>query len=169
MNLKILPIVLLISFLFFGQTSKASNQVNNTIDSIIVLKSQRLMLLMKEGEIAKSYRISLGKNPIGNKTTEGDKKTPEGLYYIEYKKSDSKFYKALKISYPNEQDRQRSASLGVPPGGLIMIHGLPNDMESIGKFHRRIDWTDGCIAVTNEEIDEIWDMVPIGIPVYISP
>lgn len=148
-------------------------QIANTstikVDNIVVLKSHRIMFLMKEGNIVKTYRISLGKNPEGHKSVEGDKRTPEGLYFIEYKKVDSKFYKALKISYPNEQDRLKASNLGLSPGGLIMIHGLPKDKESLGRFHRRIDWTDGCIAVTNEEIDEIWEMVSEGTPIFLKP
>ncbi|MFQ3573852.1 MAG: L,D-transpeptidase family protein [Thermodesulfovibrionales bacterium] len=135
----------------------------------MVLKSYRLMFLMNNGDIIKTYRISLGKNPTGHKTKEGDKKTPEGLYFIESRKPDSKYYKALKISYPNDEDRRRAQAMGFSPGGMIMIHGLPKDLESVGKMHRRLDWTDGCIGVTNEEIDEIWDLVPDGIPIYIKP
>ncbi|MCX8026673.1 MAG: L,D-transpeptidase family protein [Thermodesulfovibrionales bacterium] len=140
-----------------------------TADLIVVLKSYRLMFLMNQGEIIKTYRISLGKDPVGHKTKEGDKKTPEGLYFIESRKSDSKYYKALKISYPNDADRQRAQSMGFSPGGMIMIHGLPKELETVGKMHRRLDWTDGCIGVTNEEIDEIWNLVPDGIPIYIKP
>lgn len=138
-------------------------------DLIVVLKSYRLMFLMNKGEIIKTYRISLGKEPIGHKFKEGDKKTPEGLYFIESRKADSKYYKALKISYPNDNDRQKAQAMGFSPGGMIMIHGLPKDLESVGKMHRRLDWTDGCIGVTNDEIDEIWSLVPDGIPIYIKP
>ncbi|MCX8070775.1 MAG: L,D-transpeptidase family protein [Thermodesulfovibrionales bacterium] len=160
-------LTLVFVFIIFSPHIAITSTIN--IDNIVVLKSHRIMLMMKEGDIVKSYRISLGKEPKGHKTSEGDKKTPEGLYFIEYKKADSKFYKALKISYPNEQDRLKASSLGLSPGGLIMIHGLPKDKETLGRFHRRIDWTDGCIAVTNEEIDEIWEMVSVGTPVFISP
>lgn len=139
------------------------------IDSIVVFKAQRLMLLIKDGAIVKSYRISLGKDPIGHKVKEGDKKTPEGLYYIESRKQDSRYYKALKISYPNETDRQRAERLNVSPGGLIMIHGLPKELEDVGRLHRRLDWTDGCIAVTNEEMDEIWNLVKENTPILIRP
>ncbi len=140
-----------------------------TIDSVLVIKKQRIMMLLKGGDIVKTYRISLGKDPVGHKVKEGDKKTPEGTYYIESRKADSKYYRALKISYPNETDRQKASDMGVSPGGLIMIHGLPKDLESVGRSHRLLDWTDGCIAVTNEEMDQLWDLVPVGIPVIIQP
>jgi murein L,D-transpeptidase YafK len=140
-----------------------------TIDSIVVHKRQKTMLLLRDGNIVKAYRIALGKDPVGHKVKEGDKKTPEGTYYIESRKADSKYYKALKISYPNETDRQRASEMGVLPGGLIMIHGLPQDLESVGRLHRLLDWTDGCIAVTNQEMDQLWDLVPVGVPVIIQP
>jgi murein L,D-transpeptidase YafK len=138
-------------------------------DRIVVLKSKRLMLLMSEGKIIRAYKIALGKNPVGPKTCAGDKKTPEGVYKIDSKKSDSKFYKALHISYPNEDDIRRSQKVCSSPGGEVMIHGLPNGKGKIGKLHRTIDWTDGCIAVTNKEMDEIWDLVPDGTPIEIKP
>ncbi len=164
-------LILVFLFIVFAVVNvfDVSDVFASPVDSIVILKKQRIMLLMKEGDIVKSYRISLGKDPIGHKIKEGDKKTPEGIYYIESRKPDSKYYRALKISYPNEQDRVRAAELGVSPGGLIMIHGLPKELESVGRLHRRLDWTDGCIAVTNEEMDELWGMVYEGTAVFIKP
>jgi len=138
-------------------------------DLIVVIKSKRVMFLMKEGKIIKAYRIALGKNPEGKKTIQGDGKTPEGRYYIVGRNPNSNFYKSLKISYPNEFDYERALKLGANPGGDIAIHGLSKKVEFLGKYHIIDDWTEGCIAVTNEEMDEIWNLVPDGIPIEILP
>jgi murein L,D-transpeptidase YafK len=139
-------------------------------DKIIVIKSKRLMLLMNNAEILKAYRISLGKHPVGHKTRKGDEKTPEGIYVIDSRITDSKFYLALHISYPNDSDIKNAQGLGVDPGGDIVIHGLPNGLgKKIGKLHRLTDWTDGCIAVTNSEMVEIWQLVPDGTTIEIKP
>jgi murein L,D-transpeptidase YafK len=140
-----------------------------TADLVIVIKSKRVMFLMKEGKILKAYRVALGKNPSGRKTSQGDGKTPEGRYYIVGRNPNSSFYKALKISYPNEKDIEQAARLKVNPGGGIMIHGLSKKVEYLGKYHIIDDWTEGCIAVTNEEMDEIWRMVPDGTTIEILP
>jgi len=154
-----------IVFLFSPTLSYA----NELADLIVVMKSKRVMLLMKEGKVLKAYRISLGKVPVGKKTVQGDGKTPEGRYYIEGRNPHSNFYKSLKISYPNEEDLLRATRLGINPGGSIMIHGLSKKVEYLGKYHILDDWTEGCIAVTNEEMDEIWQIVPDGTPIEILP
>lgn len=115
------------------------------------------------------YRVALGGEPKGAKTRQGDHRTPEGEYVIDSRNEHSHYYKALHVSYPNETDRQRARMLGVSPGGDIMIHGLPNGEGFIGKAHLLHDWTDGCIAVTNEEMDEIWKLVSIHTVVQIRP
>ncbi|MCL4457984.1 MAG: L,D-transpeptidase family protein [Nitrospirae bacterium] len=138
-------------------------------DKVVVIKSKRLMMLLKDGEIIKSYKVSLGKNPVGPKVQEGDQKTPEGSYVLNSRKQNSKYYLAINISYPNESDIQNAQKLGVSPGNSIAIHGLPKDLEDIDKFQRRLDWTDGCIAVTNTEMEEIWQLVPDGTPIEIKP
>lgn len=138
-------------------------------DLIVVIKSKRVMFLMKEGKILKSYKIALGKNPVGKKISQGDGKTPEGRYYIIDRNPNSSFYKALKISYPNRQDLAFAMRLGINPGSAVMIHGLSKKVEYLGKYHIIEDWTDGCIAVTNEEIDEIWSLVPDGTTIKILP
>lgn len=126
------------------------------------------MELLSHGTVLKTYRIALG-SPMGTKVRAGDKKTPEGVYYVDAKKSQSRFYRALHLSYPNPTDRSRARKLGVDPGGDIEIHGLPKGLGWLGSSQRLIDWTSGCIAVTNPEIDEIWDYVAIGTPVEIRP
>jgi murein L,D-transpeptidase YafK len=138
-------------------------------DKVVVFKGKRLLMLMKEGEILKVYRVALGKQPNGHKMKTGDKKTPEGTYVLDARNSDSKFYRAIHISYPNENDVQNAQKLGYSPGGDIMIHGLSEKLKKMGKLHRTADWTDGCIAVTNPEIEEIWSLVPDGTPIEIKP
>lgn len=138
-------------------------------DRIVIEKAARILSLYHEGQVLKTYKIALGPNAKGHKEREGDGRTPEGKYVIDSRKADSSFHRALHVSYPNQQDRMRARRLGVSPGGAIMIHGLPNGMGSIGKTHLLRDWTQGCIAVTNEEIEEIWRLVPNGTPVEIRP
>ncbi len=138
-------------------------------DSIIVDKSQRRMTLMNRRKEIKSYSISLGKNPSGHKIQEGDKKTPEGTYVIDKKNPNSKYHFSLRISYPNENDKSYAERIGVSPGGDIMVHGLPNNMNFIEDYYLNSDWTDGCIAVSNKEIEEIWTAVDEGTPITILP
>jgi murein L,D-transpeptidase YafK len=137
-------------------------------DRIVVEKAARRMHLMRAGATLKTYRVSLGRNPVGHKQQEGDSRTPEGTYIIDSRNPQSRFHLSLRISYPNAADRRSAASRGVPPGGDIFIHGLPNGMASTAPFAVR-DWTDGCIAVTNGEIREIWAMVKDGTPIEIKP
>lgn len=138
-------------------------------DRILVEKGKRKLSLFYRGEIIKEYDISLGRNPVGAKTEAGDNKTPEGLYYIDYRVTNSDYHRALHISYPNRDDRLRAADKGVSPGGSIMLHGLKNRDKDIAYLHGYFDWTNGCIAVTNTEIEEIWSMVPNGTAIYILP
>ena len=126
-------------------------------------------MLMKGGEIFRAYRVALGKKPVGRKEICGDQRTPEGFYVLDSRNSDSRFYKAIHISYPNDNDIMNAQRLGKQPGGNIMIHGLPDNLNNLGILHRKVDWTDGCIAVTNSEIEEIWKLVPDGTPIEIRP
>lgn len=138
------------------------------IDRIEVLKSQRKMLVYSDGTLLKTYKIALGKNPVGHKEFEGDFKTPEGIYEINAKNPNSGYHKNLGISYPNEKDSAHATSLGKPPGGHIKIHGIRNGSGFISKFQRWNDWTAGCIAVTNEEVDELYENVKIGAKIEIK-
>lgn len=138
-------------------------------DKVLIEKSARTLTLSSNGEVIKSYKVALGRNPVGAKEKEGDNKTPEGMYTIDTRNTKSSYHLALHISYPNAQDIQRAKQQGVSPGGSIMIHGIRNGVGWIGKFHRRLDWTKGCIAVTNDEIDEIGRLVANGTPVEIKP
>jgi len=138
-------------------------------DKVIVYKGKRQLQLLRKGEVLKTYKIALGANPVGPKTRAGDKRTPEGSYVLDYRNPQSKFHLSIHISYPNAQDRANAAKLGVSPGGDIFLHGLPNGYSWLGASHRLHDWTDGCIAVTDEEIEEIWRAVPNGTPIEIKP
>lgn len=138
-------------------------------DSILVDKSDRKLTLYYRGQEVKTYDIALGRNPVGDKLRRGDGRTPEGLYYIEGRNPQSKYHLSLRVSYPTPAQRQRAAERGVSAGGDIMIHGLPDAFASVGALHRQQDWTEGCVAVTNEEIDELWSAVPNGAKILIRP
>ncbi len=138
-------------------------------DQVIVVKSQRSLTLLSHGKVLRSYKVALGGSPVGAKEQQGDHKTPEGHYALDRRNAKSRFYKSIHVSYPNEQDRQRASQRGVTAGGDIMIHGLPNGFGWLGAAHRARDWTDGCVAVTNAEIDEIWELVPDGTAIDIRP
>jgi murein L,D-transpeptidase YafK len=137
--------------------------------SVIVEKHNRRMTLLKDGAAMRTYAISLGGDPVGAKHQEGDGRTPEGAYKIDFKNERSRFHLALRISYPGTADRDQARQRGVSPGSDIMIHGLPNGLGWLRSLHLRRDWTDGCVAVTNAEIEEIWAMVDVGTPVDIRP
>jgi len=151
----------------FGFNSDAN--LSEAADKIVVNKSKRELLLFKGRTVIHSYRIALGRNPVGPKEFEGDGKTPEGSYKIAGKYAQSAYHMALRVSYPNTNDRERARRRGLSPGGDIMIHGLPNGFGAIGAAHRLKDWTEGCIAVTNAEIEEIWRLVANGTPIQINP
>jgi murein L,D-transpeptidase YafK len=138
-------------------------------DRVLVEKSRRRLTLLRDGKTLKTYSVALGGAPSGAKEFEGDQRTPEGIYTIDFHKPDSDFHLALHISYPQLPDVERAAAEGRSAGSDIMIHGLPNGRSWIGRFHRRRDWTAGCIAVTDFEIEEIYRAVPDGTPVEIQP
>lgn len=139
------------------------------VSKVRVHKEKRRMELLSGHEIVRSYRISLGNNPIGHKLYEGDSRTPEGLYTLDFRNYNSDFFKSIRISYPNERDRSQANAWGLNPGGDIMIHGLPNDAGDLAFAFAGLDWTDGCIAVSNEEMAEIWELVSVGTPIRILP
>ena len=162
----------LLLFLAFGPASLGATTASvspQKADLIVVVKSRREMTLMSGGKLIKTYKVALGTEPVGAKEREGDHKTPEGHYTIDAKIENSRFHRALHLSYPNDADRERARKLGVNPGGAVEIHGLGDKYGWVGALHRQTDWTDGCVAVTNEEIDEIWPMVTVGTPVDIRP
>ena len=140
-----------------------------SVDRILIEKSTRRLKLISQGEVLKSYKIALGGNPIGPKERQGDNKTPEGTYVLDARNRDSRFHLSLHISYPNERDKKRAKELGDSPGGDIMIHGIKNGFSWAGDAHAGVDWTKGCIAVTDQEIEEIDKLAPNGTIVEIRP
>ncbi|HEX7558063.1 MAG TPA: L,D-transpeptidase family protein [Usitatibacter sp.] len=138
-------------------------------DSIVIEKKAHRLTLYHMGSPLRSYRVALGGTPVGDKRSRGDRRTPEGLFSVDGMNENSDFHLALHLSYPDERHQIRADSLGIDPGGDIMIHGLPKGRGKLGGQHRAKDWTNGCVALTDEEMEQIWNMVPIGIPVEIKP
>ena len=127
------------------------------------------MLLLRDERVVRDYEVALGVNPKGPKRRNGDGRTPEGRYQLDWRIEESRFYRAIHVSYPNDQDREYALGAGVPPGGGVMIHGLPDGESWVGELHREFDWTNGCIGVTDDEMDEIWELVDDGTPIEIRP
>ena len=138
-------------------------------DMVLVKKSESKMYLMKRGKPLKSYNVAFGSNPIGHKKQEGDQRTPEGRYLLDYKNQRSKFYKSINISYPNEKDIANARARGVDPGDDIVIHGYPNELYGYSGPVYPKNWTQGCIGVKNHEMDEIWALVEVDTPIEIHP
>lgn len=140
---------------------------NAKATSIVVEKSKHLMTVYSHNVVLRTYHVSLGRSDSAAKQQEGDNRTPEGHYIIDAKNAQSPYYKSLHISYPSVDDLVRAKAQGVSPGGAVMIHGLRNDLKWLGPLHRFKDWTRGCVAVTDTEMDEIWQMVDVGTPIEI--
>ena len=152
--------------IFVASVADASGTIQ--ADKVLVVKNEKLLLLLRDGKILKSYRVAIGRKP-GRRVRQGDNRTPEGRYVIDGRNPGSSYYKALHISYPNASDVSNARKLGVSPGGEVLIHGLPSGFEDLGPSHADLNWTRGCIAVSNEEMDEIWELVADGTPVRIAP
>ena len=138
-------------------------------DKILIEKKERRLSLISKGKVLKTYHVALGGNPLGPKERQGDNKTPEGSYVIDSRNKNSRYHLSLHISYPNEKDKKRAKERGVSPGGDIMIHGIKNGFSWVGDSHTEVDWTKGCIAVTDAEIEEIDKLAPNGTIVEIRP
>jgi murein L,D-transpeptidase YafK len=162
-------LILICAFAIYAHHNSNSLPPGTTIDRIVVEKSARRLSMFQGGNQIKTYRIALGASPVGAKREEGDMKTPEGIYKIDGRNPQSSFHLALHISYPSDEDNKRAAAHGVSAGSDIMIHGIQNGRGWIGAFHRWNDWTAGCIAVTDEEIDELWRVTPDGTTIEIRP
>lgn len=152
--------------LFVSSAAHASGSIH--VDKVVVIKDEKLLLLLHDGKILKSYKVSVGRKP-GRRVRRGDNRTPEGNYVIDRRNPNSSFYKSLHISYPSASDIRIARKLGVSTGEEVLIHGLPEGFEDLGPFHAEINWTRGCIAVSNEEMDEIWELVADGTPIKILP
>lgn len=169
-TMRIVLATAILAILFCGLIpGKTPAAPQSRVDRVVVIKSERTLELMSRGKLVKTYKVALGGDPTGPKTRQGDHKTPEGVYVLDSRNVHSQFHKALHISYPNAHDRAEALAKGESPGGDVFVHGLPNGYGWIGSKHRLKDWTDGCIAVTDEEIDEIWKLVADGTPIEIRP
>ena len=138
-------------------------------DLVLVVKSEKRLYLLQNGDVVASFRVAFGKNPKGHKEQQGDERTPEGRYILDYKNPHSSYYKSIHISYPDADDRARARQKGVHPGGDIMIHGQKNGYERWEMFAQWVNWTDGCIALKNRDMDFVWNAVKVGTPIEIRP
>src|SRR5579863_5224289 len=138
-------------------------------DSILIVKHERKLYLMRDNRPLRSYRIALGLSPTGAKAHRFDFRTPEGHYVIDFRRQHSHYFKALHISYPSSEDLKRSASLHLPAGGDIFIHGEPNRPTKPDSYYRTRDWTNGCVALSDEDLQDVWDLTAGPTPVDIVP
>jgi len=150
-------------------TYKTADYPSQHADRVVVEKGARTMQLLQNGKVMKTFRVQLGQNPTGHKQHQGDQRTPEGVYTIDFRRPESRFGLALRVSYPNHADRQYAASRGVDPGGEIYIHGQPHGGVNPARLASGPDWTDGCVAVSNAEMRELWSLVKTGTPIEIRP
>ncbi len=139
------------------------------VDLVVIYKRDRLLQLKSNGHVIRSFNVALGPEPEGHKRIEGDGRTPEGVYTLDWRNSSSQFYRSMHVSYPKEEDQETARRWGKTPGGMIMIHGLPNGRGADAVGHPSNDWTNGCIAVTNKEMDDIWSLVDDGTTIIIFP
>lgn len=165
----IVSILLLALFASGGPRADTLSPHYEQADSLLIVKSERKLYLLKEGEVLRDFDIALGLMPEGPKQREGDFRTPEGLYYLDARNPNSDYFLSLHISYPNRQDVASARSQGVEPGGQIMIHGQPNEPKYSESRYENWDWTDGCIAVSNSDMVDIWLMTEEGTPIEIRP
>ncbi|MEO5909344.1 MAG: L,D-transpeptidase family protein [Pelobium sp.] len=165
----LLTILIVAIVLIYNYYPEQKLPENSEVDLLVVHKSENKLMAYADGKLLKTYQISLGDAPIGHKEFEGDEKTPEGIYTINAKNDKSGYHKNLGVSYPNEKDIEHSKLIGKAPGGDIKIHGLKNGLGIINKFQRLKNWTNGCIALTNSEVDELFASVKIGTRIEIKP
>lgn len=156
-------------FLVFLFSFSFCTYAQNSIDIIIIKKSERLLYAVKDDKVIKKYDIAIGQNPIGHKLKEGDKKTPEGYYFVDGKNAKSKFFLSLHTSYPNFHDRRVAEKNNLNPGSHIAIHGLPSISVLSQYLYNSLDWTDGCIALNNKDMEELWNMSEEGTQILIKP
>ncbi|MGE7371107.1 L,D-transpeptidase family protein [Neorhizobium sp. NPDC001467] len=157
------PVLALVLF------TAASAAAAQSVTHVLVMKSERRMQIMDGETVVKTYAVALGGAPVGHKQKEGDRRTPEGRYLLDWRNPDSGYHRSIHVSYPSPADTARAAAAGEDPGGMIMIHGQRNHFGWLAPLTQWFDWTDGCIAVTNAEMDEIWDLVENGTPIEIRP
>jgi murein L,D-transpeptidase YafK len=168
-RLVLLALLLLTGFSVMTTIAEASSNTLPSADSVLVVKSERRLYLMREGRPFRSYKVALGLNPFGHKEREGDYKTPEGSYTLDWRSATSDYFLAISVSYPNEHDREHARRHRWSPGGAIMIHGLPNVLRRTPEYYRITDWTDGCIALNNVVMLVVWLLTHDNTPIEIRP
>jgi murein L,D-transpeptidase YafK len=162
--------ILLSVLLLVGSSDPLSaSPADGTADRVLVVKSERMLFLLRDDHVIASYRVALGRSPVGHKVFQGDGRTPEGLYTLDRRNAGSRFYRSIRISYPSSRDYAEARKYGEQPGGLVMIHGQAADSGSGYYGSRKWDWTEGCIAVSNAEMDQIWASTNEGTPIEILP
>jgi len=162
----------LLSFFSFTLLTSLFAETIMLADRVILKKSTRMLYLYSGGEVSSRYHISLGKEAVGAKEFEGDMKTPEGNYILDWRQASLRYNKSIHISYPNRRDKAKAKKLGMSAGGMIMIHGTPSSwsLSPLGDWlPMLLDWTDGCIALSNDDMEEVWERVPNGTPITIIP
>ncbi len=169
LSIRCLLAVLFLSFTTLASANASPTLSGKPVDKVLVLKAERKLQLMHRGEVLKSYRISLGKQPKGPKFREGDNRTPEGFYWIDWRKTSQNYNLSMHISYPNARDRAAATAKGLAPGGMIMVHGTPIDEEYPEWYFHTLDWTNGCIAMKNSDMREVWGLVKDGTLIEIRP
>ncbi len=165
----ILSVIAIVSAIGWGLWPEPALPLDVKADLVIVRKSARRIELYRGPDLLKAYPVSLGRHPVGKKRQQGDGRTPEGEYRLDYRNPSSSFHRALHISYPQADDVAAARMQGVDAGGLVMVHGIKNGLGWLGRLHRFVDWTDGCVAVTDREMDEIWRAVPDGTKIRLEP
>jgi murein L,D-transpeptidase YafK len=152
-----------------GSASGGSGEAFEQADRVVVVKHERLMYLYRGDRVVAQYPVKLGLNPYGHKQQEGDFRTPEGKYQLTRRNPQSDFFLSIQVSYPNQEDAAWAKENGWKPGGLIMIHGQPNEPKRSPEFYATRDWTDGCIALSNSDMVDVWMRTVPGIPIEIRP
>lgn len=140
-----------------------------TVTLVRVLKTDNKLQLLAKEKVVREFHVVFGANPKGHKRQEGDERTPEGSYTLDYKNADSAFYKAIHISYPNAKDIASAKARGVNPGGQVMIHGQKNGLGWLSPISQHLNWTNGCVALSNADMDVVWALVKVGTPIEILP
>ncbi len=168
-NTVLVLLVLVLAVIGYAMYPSEKLPAGVRIDKLEVYKANRLLVAYADGKAVKKYAIALGGNPAGHKQIEGDSKTPEGTYTINDKNPNSDYHKNLGVSYPNAQDQATAQKMGKSAGGDIKLHGLRNGTGWLGRWHRALDWTQGCMALTDDEIDELYAHTPVGTPIIINP
>ena len=162
-------IITVITFVFLVLLYSSPAHSNEKADLVIVIKNEYRLYLIRNEKLFASFPVVFGSNPKGHKQQQGDERTPEGEYVLDYKNANSSYYKSIHISYPNDQDRENARKRGVSPGGDIMIHGQPNRWGQFSLITQLFNWTNGCIALSNSDMDALWDAVDPGTPIQIRP